>query len=190
MAAGEDVEVAGFEFEDDGAGDAGFFAGCGPDLLGEAEDDGFGVGEGEIALEGVFGGDGFGGSVGNDGAVVDAAGEFVEANTVTAEAGFEGGEFAGSQIAYGVDVEVLKDFFCDLADAWDAADWQRREEGIDLVGLYDEEAVGLAPVGGDLGEKFVGRYSGGGGEVEVLRGSVGEWRWLRVLLWGDSSCFR
>ncbi len=86
MAAGEDVEVAGFEFEDDGAGDAGFFAGCGPDLLGEAEDDGFGFGEWEVAREGVFGGDGFGGSVGNDGAVIDAAGELVETKAVTAEA--------------------------------------------------------------------------------------------------------
>lgn len=41
MASGEDVEVAGFEFEDDGAGDAGFFAGGCPDFFGEAQDHGF-----------------------------------------------------------------------------------------------------------------------------------------------------
>jgi hypothetical protein len=34
--------------------------------------------------------------------------------------------------------------------------------------LDDEEAVGLAPVGGDLGEEFVGGDSGGGGEVEFF----------------------
>ena len=33
-AAGEDAELSRFEFEDDGAGDAGFFARSVPDLLG------------------------------------------------------------------------------------------------------------------------------------------------------------
>ena len=38
------------------------------------QDHGFDLGEGDVAGEGVFGGDGLGWSVGDDGAVVDAAG--------------------------------------------------------------------------------------------------------------------
>ena len=46
-------------------------------------------------------------------------------------------------------------FFGDFADAGDASDGEGEEEGLDFVWLDDEEAVGLAPVGGDLGEELV-----------------------------------
>ena len=78
-AAGEVAELGGFELEDDGAGDAGFFTGGEPDLFGEAADSVGGFVEGEVAFEGVFGGDGLGGAVGDDGAFVAAPGEFAKA---------------------------------------------------------------------------------------------------------------
>ncbi len=43
-----------------------------------------------------------------------------------------------------------------------------RRKVFDFVGLDDEEAVWLAPVGGDLGEELVGGDAGGGGEVEFV----------------------
>ncbi len=136
MAAGEDVEVAGFEFEDDGAGDAGLFlqggAGGGPDFFCEALDHGCEFGEGNVLREGVFGGDGLGGAVGDDGAVVDAAGELVETEAVAAEAGFEGGEVFFAEVAYGLDVEVFEIFFGDFAYAGDASDGEGEEEGLRL----------------------------------------------------------
>ena len=55
--AGEDSELRSFEFKDDGARDAGFVAGAGPDFFGEAADGVLGFFEGDVALEGVFGGD-------------------------------------------------------------------------------------------------------------------------------------
>ena len=49
------------------------------------------LGQRDVLREGVFGGDGLGGAVGDDWAVVDAASELVEAEAVAAESGFEGG---------------------------------------------------------------------------------------------------
>ncbi len=118
--------------------------------------------------EGVFGGDGLCGAVGDDRAVVDAASELVEAETVTAEPGFESGEVFGAEVAYGFDVQVFEIFFGDFAYAGYASDGKGQQEGICFLRLDDEEAVGLAPVGGDLGEEFVGGYAGRGGEVELV----------------------
>ena len=83
--AGEDSELRSFEFKDDGARDAGFVAGAGPDFFGEAADGVLGFFEGDVALEGVFGGDRFGGAIGDDGVLVDAVSELVQAMAVTAE---------------------------------------------------------------------------------------------------------
>ena len=62
----------------------------------------------------------------------------------------------------------------DFADAGEAFDGERREKGVDVFGLDDEEAVGLAPVGGDLGEELVGGDAGGGGEVELVADGVAD----------------
>ena len=62
----------------------------------------------------------------------------------------------------------------DFDDAGETFDGERREEGVDVFGLDDEEAVGLAPVGGDLGEEFVGGDAGGGGEVELVANGVAD----------------
>lgn len=86
--AGEDFELRRLELKDDGARDTGFFAGGSPDLFGEAAN---GVGsffEGNVALEGVFGGDGFGGAVGDDGVFVDAVRQLTQPLAVTAKVFF------------------------------------------------------------------------------------------------------
>jgi len=89
VAAGDDVEVAGFELQDHGAGLAGLFGGGAPDSLGEGVDHGGGFFQKDILGVGVFGGDGFGGAVGDDLAVIDATGKAVEAAATFAEVGFE-----------------------------------------------------------------------------------------------------
>ena len=56
----------------------------------------------------------------------------------------------------------------DLADAVDARHRERREEVEHFVRLDHEQAVGLAPVGGDLGEEFRGRDAGRRSEIGFL----------------------
>ena len=103
MAAGEDVEVAGLQLEDDGAGDADFFCAEAVQTFSARRRIMGSVSVRGMSLrEGVFGGDGFGGAVGDDWAVVDAASEFVETQAVTAEAGFECREVLAAEIAYGL----------------------------------------------------------------------------------------
>ena len=64
--------------------------------------------------------------------------------------------------------KMRESFRGDFADAGQALDGQRRQKCVDVFRLNDEEAVGLAPVGGDLGEEFVGRDSGGRGEMQLV----------------------
>ena len=177
-AAGEDAELRGFELENDGSRNTGFFAGGVPDFFGEAADHGLGFGEEDVGLEGVFGGDGLRGTVRLNGIVVDAAGKFVETHAVAAKALLESGEVEGSDVAYRADVDFCQAARGYFAHAGNALDRERREEVEDLGGPDDEEAVGLAPVGGDLGEELVGGYSGGGGEVlfgaDLLANGLGD----------------
>jgi hypothetical protein len=59
-----------------------------------------------------------------------------------------------------LDAGLVHSLFGDFAYAGDTADGEGKEEGLDFVGLDDEEAVGLFPVGGDFGEEFVGCDAG------------------------------
>ena len=168
VAAGEDVEVAGLEFEDDGAGDAGLFAGGRPDFFGEAEDHGFGLGEGDVLREGVFGGDGFGGPVGDDWRCGRCRERVRRGGGRNGRSGLRVWRGPWLRVAYGFDVQVLEIFSVTLPTPGMRPTGRGEQKGVDFLGLDDEEAVGLAPVGGDLGEEFVGRDSGGGGEVEFF----------------------
>ena len=91
--------------------------------------------------------------------MVDAARELVEPQAIASEMGFECSQFEGVQVSDRLYADLLEACFGDLADAGDAADRQRRKEAVEVLGLDDEEAVGLAPVGGDLGEELVRRYA-------------------------------
>ena len=108
--AGEDLKLGRLEFENHGARNTRLFARGIPDLLREAADGVFGVFEGQVALEGVFRGDGFGGAVGHDLAVVHAKGELVEAMTVASEVILDGCQLHAAQIADGVDAEDARVF--------------------------------------------------------------------------------
>jgi len=121
--------------------------------------------EEDVGFEGVFSGDGLRRAVGLDGVVVNSEGEFVEAHTVAAEALLEGGEVERADVADGADIDFGEAAGGDFAYARDALHGKRREEVRDICGLDDEEAVGLSPVGRDFGEKLVGSYACGGGEV-------------------------
>jgi hypothetical protein len=100
--------------------------------------------------------------------VVDTAGQLVETRAVAAEVELEGVEVEGLKIAYGVDADLLHARLGDFADAGDPAYGEGREEGVEVAGLDDEEAVWLAPVGGDFGEELVRGDAGGGGEGELF----------------------
>ena len=89
QAAGQNPELGGLQLQDHGARDARFFPRGIPDFFGETADRVFGFFEGDVALESILGGDGFGGAVGNDFAVVDAEGELVQPMAVTAEVAFD-----------------------------------------------------------------------------------------------------
>jgi hypothetical protein len=72
------------------------------------------------------------------------------------------------QVADGGDTHVGKDFLRRFADTRDLPHRKREEELLDLVGTDDEQAVGLAPVGCDLRQKFVWGDAGGGGEARFF----------------------
>jgi len=120
--AGEDLKLGSLEFEDHGAGNARFFAGGVPDLFGQAANRVFGVFEGDVALEGVLRGDGFGGTVRHDVTVIHAKGELVQAMTVASKVALEGGQFLSAQIADGADAEECESFRGYFADAGQAFD--------------------------------------------------------------------
>ena len=73
-----------------------------------------------------------------------------------------------AQVGDGGDAQLGEPRLHDLADAGQAPDRQRREEGLDLVRADHEQAVGLAPVRGDLGQELVRRDAGRGGELRLL----------------------
>jgi hypothetical protein len=158
--AGEDTEFGGLKFKHHGLGNAGFFAGGDPHLFCETADHRLCFVEEDVTLEGVFSGDGLGGAVRLDGAVIDAAGQFIEAHPVTAKPLLEGGGIESTNIADGSHIHRCQVTSCDFADARQALDRKRREE-IDNVGwLDDEQAVGLTPVRGNFGEELAGSNAG------------------------------
>src|SRR5580658_1805256 len=108
VATGEDSEIAGLELQDDGARDAGLFARGSPGFFREADDERAGFGEGQVAFKGVFGRDGLRKAAGENFAVVDAARQFVEAQTVAAETSFEIGLPDGLQVADSLYAELAE----------------------------------------------------------------------------------
>jgi len=108
------------------------------------------------------------GAVGDDGALINAAGEFVETMTVATKTVFQDGEVQGSQAAYGPDSQLGEALFGDFAYAGDTPYGEREQEGFHIPGLDDEETVRFTPVRGDFGEELVGSDAGGGRETELV----------------------
>ncbi len=57
---------------------------------------------------------------------------------------------------------------CDLTNTRDAADWQGEQKVLHFVWLDNEQPIRFFPIRGDLGQKFVTRYAGRRGEVQLL----------------------
>ena len=89
MVTRENIEVAGLQLKNHGAGNPRFLPGCRPHLFGKTAYHGLGFPQQRIMLKRVFGRDGFCGPVGHYFALIDAAGQFVETDSVSAKVPFE-----------------------------------------------------------------------------------------------------
>jgi len=165
FGAGDGLEVSEADFEVDAAGEEVVFAEAGGDVFGLFDED---VAEvfrvADVCVEGLFVADGFGFGVGSDFAGVDAVGEVGVVVSGRAEVG--GHPFGGhsAEVGDGFDADVVEGGFGFFADAPEASDGERGEDGFDVFGVDDEEAVGFVHVGGEFGEEFIGGDADGGGE--------------------------
>src|SRR5690606_4906266 len=144
--------LARLELEYHGAADAPGPATRGPDLRREFAHGRFDVAEQAILGERVLGRYRTGRPVRRHALGVAAARELRQALPVATELAFEIRIRPRAQVRAGADAERREAPVGDLADARDARDRQRREEGVDLVRPDHEQAVRLAPVRRDLGE--------------------------------------
>jgi hypothetical protein len=91
VATRENLELAGFQFEDHRACDTHFLARSGPGFFRETTDHRFGLAQLYVALKGVLGLNRLRRSVWDNFALVDPSGQLVEAHTLATEAAFEYG---------------------------------------------------------------------------------------------------
>ena len=172
-AARQDAEVVGLQLQHHGARDAPVRLGAfalvtAPGFFGEATDVVFDLRQAQVAFEGVFRADLHRRAFGLHRMVVDAVREFVQAPSPAAEALFERRGAERAQVRHRRHAEFGELGFHHLADARQPADGQGREEGFDLVRADHEQAIGLAPVRGDLREELVRRDAGRRGEFGFL----------------------
>ena len=124
----------------------------------------------EVFAEGLLVADGLGLTRGDNGAVVDAARQAVEARGVFA--GVAGELLLGElpQASEGAYASLGELRFCCRADPPHLSDGKRVKPALDglLIGLEDRESVGLLQVAGELGEELVGCDTDRGRELEFL----------------------
>ena len=89
MAAGENIELAGLQFEDYRTSDARFLARSGPNLFGKKPDHWLRFCERYVTLKRILRGHGLCGPVRDDLAIVETPGEFVETQAIATEVAFE-----------------------------------------------------------------------------------------------------
>jgi hypothetical protein len=87
--------------------------------------------------------------------VVDATRELVEPHSIAAKMNFECGELECLQIADRLNAYLLETGLGDFADTWNTTDGKRWQEAVKVLWLNDEEAVRLAPGGGNFCKKLV-----------------------------------
>ena len=171
--AGDDPEILIFDLERDGAPGDLLFGDSPPDGLADpVELGGHRALVGQVGHERVLGADRLVGAVGLDLAVADAAGEVVIIFARAAEIVGEEGEALGPEVGAGDDAEPRHLLRRLRADAVEALDRQRGDEGLASGGRDDAEAVGLVLVRGELGEELVVGDAGRGGERRSRRGSA------------------
>src|SRR5438445_12860409 len=108
VAASENLEFAGLQFQYDGASDSRFFPRCGPCVLRKSSNHRFHLGQQDILFKGVLGGYGLCWPVRDYLAVVDSPSQFVETHTIAAEAAFERRQVHPSQVRDSLYVEALQ----------------------------------------------------------------------------------
>src|SRR5207249_4321972 len=115
VAASENLEFAGLQFQYDGASDSRFFPRCGPSVLGKSSNHRFHLGQQDILFKGVLGGYGLCRSVRDYLAVVDSPSQFVETQAIAAEAAFECRQIHSPQVGDRLCVKLLQSSFRDFA---------------------------------------------------------------------------
>src|SRR6266516_7272904 len=99
MAAGKNLELAGFEFKHHRPRDASFAAGGFPDFFCKAADHWLCFCNWNIVFESVFGRNGFRRPVWDNFAVINSAGEFMKASAKTTKLLFQLRQLQASQVS-------------------------------------------------------------------------------------------
>jgi hypothetical protein len=115
VAARENLEFAGLQFQYDGASDSRFFPRCGPCVLRKSSNHRFRLGQQEILFEGVFSGYGLCWPVRYYLAVVDSPSQLVETRAIAAEAAFQRRQIHPSKVGDRSHLKVVQLFFRDFA---------------------------------------------------------------------------
>ncbi len=163
-AAAQRAEVPGLELHRDRAPVATAPAGGLVDLAGQAFEGRGQRRDRQVVLERRLRGDRLDRPFGDHRVVVDPPRELVQAAPELPEAHLELDQRARPEVSDRRHPHRGESGAGGLADTGELADRQRGEERLDLLRPDDEQAVGLLPVGGDLGEELVRRDAGRGGE--------------------------
>jgi hypothetical protein len=150
MAASKNFELACLHFQDHRACCAGFFARSRPKLFCKAPDHGLGLCQQNILLKSILDGYRLRRPVRDDFAIVDTAGELVQAPTIAAEVVFEHGQIHTSQVAHSLYSKFPQLVSCNFADSRQAPNRQRQKKRVYVLRPDDKELIRFAPVGGEF----------------------------------------
>ena len=123
----------------------------------------------DVLVEGFLPSDGLRGAGGLHGPVVEAVGQGDELRRhAVTQCTRQSAPVGGSQLPDGFEAEGGKAGLRFLSDAENAADRERREDPLRVLGVDDHEAVGLFHVGSELRQEFVRRDADGGSQARFL----------------------
>src|ERR1700730_3967467 len=115
VAASENLEFAGLQFQYDGPSDSRFFPRCGPCVLRKSSNHRFRLGPQAILFEVVLSGYGLRWPVRDYLAVVDSPSQLVETHAIAAEAAFQCCQIHSPQVGDRLYLKLLQFFFGDFA---------------------------------------------------------------------------
>ena len=81
---------------------------------------------------------------------------------------FERRQIKGLQISNRLNANLFEPDLSDLTNARNAANRESRQEGVEVFGLNNEEAIRLAPVRSNFCKKLVGRNARGGSQRKLF----------------------
>src|SRR5207248_9912328 len=123
------------------------FARSRPKLFCKAPDHWLGLCQENVPLKGILDGYRLRRPVRDDFAIVDTAGELMQAPTIAAEAVVECGQIHTAQISHRLYSKFPQLLSCNYADSRQAPDRQRQKKRIYGLRLDDKEPIRFAPVG-------------------------------------------